>query len=112
MVLDEEEQEILDVFNLQTHVLVEQDKGEIERFKRMAENTLRKNKRVNIRMSENDLEAIQIRAIEEGIPYQTFIGSIIHKFITGRLVELRRHPKSNYVQQQELKDENSEDYIG
>ena len=52
-----------------------------------AEKTLNKNKRVNIRLSEKDLEEIKIRALEEGIPYQTLMGSVLHKYLSGRLVE-------------------------
>jgi len=47
--------------------------------------SLKKDKRINIRVSAHDLEGIQKRAIEEGLPYQTLIASIIHKFVTGRL---------------------------
>ena len=46
-----------------------------------------KNKHVNIRLSEKDLEEIKIRALEEGIPYQTLMGSVLHKYLSGRLVE-------------------------
>ena len=49
--------------------------------------TLKKDKRINIRISARDLEGIQKKAVEGGLPYQTFIASIIHKFVTGRLRE-------------------------
>jgi len=49
-----------------------------------------KDKRLKIRISERYLEAIQHKAIEEGIPYQTLISSLIHKFISGRLIEARK----------------------
>lgn len=52
-----------------------------------AKNTLSKNKRVNIRISSKDLYDIQIRAVEEGIPYQTLMSSILHKYVSGRLME-------------------------
>lgn len=51
-----------------------------------ARNTLKKDKRINLRLSEKDYHQIQIKAIEEGIPYQTFISSIIHKYLNGSLV--------------------------
>ena len=51
-----------------------------------ARNTLQKNKRVNIRISERDIVEIKKRAFEEGLPYQTLISSILHKYINGRLV--------------------------
>ncbi len=50
-----------------------------------SKNTFKKTKRVNIRMSEKDFYDIQIKALEEGIPYQTLISSIIHKYNTGKL---------------------------
>ncbi len=53
-----------------------------------ARNTTRKDKRINIRISNRDLMAIQLRASEEGIPYQTFVSSIIHKYISGSLKDV------------------------
>ena len=49
-----------------------------------------KNKRVNIRISSRDLEGLQARAAEEGVPYQTLMASVLHKFVPGRLVETQR----------------------
>ncbi len=46
-----------------------------------------KDRRITLRVSSMDLEGIQIRAIEEGIPYQTLISSVLHKYVTGRLVD-------------------------
>ena len=54
----------------------------------IAGNTFKKDKRINIRISNRDLAAIQSRATEEGIPYQTFVSSIIHKYISGSLQDL------------------------
>ena len=50
-----------------------------------ARNTLKKDKRINLRLTQKDYHQIQIRAIEEGIPYQTLISSIVHKYLNGRL---------------------------
>ena len=52
-----------------------------------ASDTLAKDQRMNIRVSKNDLDGIKLRAVEEGLPYQTLVTSIIHKYITGRLIE-------------------------
>jgi predicted DNA binding CopG/RHH family protein len=52
-----------------------------------ARNTLKKDKRLNIRISERDLVELQRKAVKEGLPYQTYVSSIIHKFINGALVE-------------------------
>jgi len=57
------------------------------RYREAARSTLRKDKRVNIRMAERDLVRLQKTALQEGLPYQTLISSILHKFINGRLVE-------------------------
>ena len=62
-------------------------KDEIANHVQYAKNTLKKDKRVNIRISSRDLDHIQTLAIEDGIPYQTLIASILHKFVTGKLVE-------------------------
>ncbi len=62
-------------------------KSERNRYQRYARATFKKDRRVNIRISGKDLEALQKRALEEGIPYQTLIASLLHKFVSGRLVE-------------------------
>ena len=54
-------------------------------YARLAAATFRKDRRVNIRISSKDLEAIQKRALEEGLPYQTLMASVLHKYATGRL---------------------------
>lgn len=63
---------------------LEQEKA---RYRRYALATLRKDKRINIRISEQDLALLQKRAQEEGLPYQTLISSVLHKYISGRLHE-------------------------
>lgn len=60
---------------------------EMEQLKAAAQATSIKDRRVNIRLSSADLRDIQARAMEEGIPYQTLIASILHKYVSGRLVE-------------------------
>jgi predicted DNA binding CopG/RHH family protein len=58
------------------------------RFSRYARATFRKDRRLNIRLSSKDLEAIQKRALAEGLPYQTLISSLLHKYASGRLKEV------------------------
>ncbi|NTU56613.1 MAG: antitoxin, partial [Anaerolineales bacterium] len=58
-----------------------------EQYRAYARATLRKDKRVNIRISEKDLLALQKRAIRQGIPYQTLISSVLHKYVNGALTE-------------------------
>ncbi|MBL8429089.1 MAG: hypothetical protein JNJ95_04250 [Dechloromonas sp.] len=60
---------------------------ELTKFKAAATATFIKDRRINIRLSSPDLMDIQARALEEGIPYQTFIASVLHKYASGRLVE-------------------------
>ena len=50
-----------------------------------AEETIRKDKRINIRISGRDLESLQRRALKEGVPYQTLVSSILHKYVSGNL---------------------------
>ena len=64
-------------------------KSELAKFKAAARSTAVKDKRVNIRLSSGDLSDIQIKALEEGVPYQTLIASVLHKYVTGRLSETR-----------------------
>jgi len=63
-------------------------KRERTRYTRYAKATFRKDRRLNIRLSGKDLEAIQKRALAEGLPYQTLIASLLHKYATGRLKEI------------------------
>lgn len=84
--LDAEEQEILDSFEKEEwiSVLTSERKSEIEE---VARNTFKNTKRINIRMSERDFERIQVKALEENIPYQVLIRSVIHKYLDGRFLE-------------------------
>ena len=65
-------------------------KSELAKFKAAARATAIKDRRVNIRLSSLDLSDIQVRALEEGVPYQTLIASVLHKYVTGRLSETPR----------------------
>ena len=85
--LDREEAELLDSFEAGEWRSVEGWEAEAQRYAGYARATFAKDRRVNIRISSRDLEGIQKRALEEGIPYQTLIASILHKFVSGRLVE-------------------------
>lgn len=58
-----------------------------EQYQDYARDTFRKDRRINIRLAGRDLEALQKRALIEGMPYQTLIASVLHKFAAGRLVE-------------------------
>jgi predicted DNA binding CopG/RHH family protein len=73
-------------------------KAELSRFRAAARATAIKDRRVNIRLSSGDLQDIQAKALEEGLPYQTLIASVLHKYVTGRLSERAMHPKSEGTQ--------------
>jgi len=62
-------------------------KKQIKRYQEYSKATVRKDKRVNIRMSEKDLIRIRKKAMEEGLPYQTLISSVLHRYANGRLVD-------------------------
>lgn len=85
--LSQEEKTLLDAVEAGEFesALTEARKKELEAI---ASNTFKKDKKINIRISNRDLTAIQSRASEEGIPYQTYVSSIIHKYISGSLQDL------------------------
>ena len=85
--LNEDESELLDSLELEEWSSVDNIEEEISSHQKIANNTLKKDKRVNLRMTSKDLEAIKTYAVEEGLPYQTLMSSVLHKFITGRLVD-------------------------
>jgi predicted DNA binding CopG/RHH family protein len=90
--LTKEEREILDSYERGEWVSV-LGKDEIERYRASAKTTFKKDKRVNIRISGKDLELIQERALIEGLPYQTLMSSVLHKFVNGNLVDKPRNEK-------------------
>lgn len=84
--LDREEQEILDAYRQGRLKKVALTKEDVERYREAAQAVTRKDQRVNIRMSSQDLEDLKIKAMEEGVPYQTLMSSVLHRYVTGRLV--------------------------
>lgn len=62
-------------------------KSEVRRLQKVVREALKKDKRINIRLSSQDLAGMRERALQEGIPYQTLVASVIHKYITGRFME-------------------------
>lgn len=87
MKLNKEEKEILESVERGEWKSIPNFKREAKRYQEYAKATFRKDKRVNIRMSEKDLVNIQKRALREGLPYQTLMSSVLHKYITGQLKE-------------------------
>jgi len=87
--LDKEEVELLDSYEAGEWRTIEGWEADAERYQEYAQAAFKKDRRINIRISSSDLEEIQKRALEEGIPYQTLIASILHKYVSGWLVERR-----------------------
>jgi predicted DNA binding CopG/RHH family protein len=85
--LAKEEKVILDSFEKGEWIRVADLSKRRKELAQDARNTLRKDKRLNMRISERDLIELQRKAVSEGLPYQTYVSSIIHKFINGTLVQ-------------------------
>ena len=86
---DEEELEILQAWEAGALKPVSDMAQQIKTHRAAAEATFKKDQRLNIRISSRDLKSLQARAVEEGIPYQTFAASLLHKFVSGHLVNKR-----------------------
>jgi len=84
---DQEEKKLLQSAEAGEWKSVRDANREKERLRGYAEATFKKDRRINIRISSRDLSALQKRALEEGLPYQTLISSLLHKYVSGRLVE-------------------------
>lgn len=85
--LEDEELQILQDFERGEFESIRNFKAEKRELEEAARNTLQKDKRINIRISSRDLERIQMRAAREGVPYQTYISSSLHKLVSGRMQE-------------------------
>ncbi len=83
--IDQEEKDLMESIERDEWQPVKNVNQEKEKAIAAARNTLKKNKRINLRLTQKDYHQIQIRAIEEGIPYQTLISSVIHKYLNGSL---------------------------
>ncbi len=85
--LDQEEKDMLNAYESGEFksVMTEERKKSIQTI---AANTFKKDKRINIRLSGRDLSALQKRALEESIPYQTLVSSILHKYVSGSLYDV------------------------
>ena len=63
-------------------------KSELRKYKVAAQRMLKKDARLNIRISSRDLRSLQKQAMKEGLPYQTFVSSLLHKYVTGQWIEV------------------------
>jgi predicted DNA binding CopG/RHH family protein len=87
MKLEKEEKDLLEAFERGRIKSVPNVKSEMSRYREYAKAHFQKNKRVNIRIAESDLVLLQKKAVLDGLPYQTLMSSVLHKFISGRLAE-------------------------
>jgi len=85
--LNREEKEILKAFESGEFKKVRKLEKELEKHKATAEATFKKDARINIRLPSKDLRALQAKALREGIPYQTLVASVLHKYADGQLIE-------------------------
>jgi predicted DNA binding CopG/RHH family protein len=85
MPMDQYEKELLESIENNEWSSVEDLESQKSAAVAAARNTLKKNRRINLRLTEKDYTQIQIKAVEEGIPYQTLISSLVHKYLTGAL---------------------------
>jgi len=87
MKLSKEEREILNAYEKGLIKATTPSKKKIKEVKSIAENTFRKDRRITLRLYDHDYKGIQKKAMEMGIPYQTLISGMIHRYIEGELVE-------------------------
>ena len=83
--IDQEEKDLMSSIENDEWQPVKNIDQEKEKAIAAARNTLKKDKRINLRLTQKDYHQIQIKAIEEGIPYQTLISSLVHKYLNGSL---------------------------
>lgn len=86
---DDEELEILQAWEAGSLKPVSDMAEQVKAHRAAADATFKKDQRLNIRISSRDLKSLQARALEEGVPYQTFAASLLHKFVSGHLVNQR-----------------------
>ncbi|MBW2319177.1 MAG: antitoxin [Deltaproteobacteria bacterium] len=84
---DKEEHDLMESIEKEEWISVNNFDQEIKKAREAARATFKKSERMNIRMSPKDLEDLKVRALQEGMPYQTLVSSVIHKYLSGRLME-------------------------
>lgn len=86
--IDQEEKDLMESIERDEWQPVKNFDSERKKAIEAARNTFKKDKRINLRLYQKDYHQIQIKAIEEGIPYQTLISSIVHKYLNGSLLPI------------------------
>lgn len=85
---DENERNLIESVESGEWISVEDLQSEIAEAKKIAFDTRTKDTRINIRLTKNDLKALKSKALEEGVPYQTLVSSVLHKYVKGKYVEI------------------------
>ncbi len=83
--INQEEKDLMESIEREEWKPVKNFNREKDKAIEAARNTLKKDKRINLRLTQKDYQQIQIKAIEEGLPYQSLIASIVHKYLNGKL---------------------------
>ncbi len=86
MKYDKEEKNIIDAYESGKMKLSKPSKKELQKIQAIAKSTFKKDKRITIRLYDHDYKGIQKKALEMGIPYQTLISGVIHRYIEGDLI--------------------------
>ena len=92
--IDNEEKELMDSLDSIDLTHIKNDNENSVLLQKFAKEFVKKETKMNIRISTNELEKIKSKAEQEGLKYQTFIKSVLHKYITGQLVEEKHRPAS------------------
>ncbi|HEY5122435.1 MAG TPA: antitoxin [Ignavibacteria bacterium] len=87
MKIDLEEKNLLKSIESGGWTTVKDLKAYKKHLKETALKTIRKDRRMNIRIAKRDLDKLKVKALEDGMPYQTLVSSILHKYLTGKLKE-------------------------
>ena len=93
--IEKHEDEVLEDFEKGEFFSVENSQEEKRIAKQAARNYMKRSSRINIRVSDADLNMVRRMAVQEGLPYQTLLASIIHKFASGRLVSAKSGKSDN-----------------
>ncbi|TAN38779.1 MAG: antitoxin [Nitrospirae bacterium] len=90
MKIDKEEKKLIESIENGEWRPVRDSMGLRKKVLAAVKTTMLKDQRMNIRIARRDLEALKARALEEGMPYQSLVSSVLHRYVTGRLVESRK----------------------
>lgn len=85
--IDFEEQQLIESVESEEWKSIDNVANELKKAQQYAQNTFTQTENINIQLYQQDINKLQVKALHEGISYQSLISQIIHKYITGQLVE-------------------------